>query len=71
MLADVQSLPIEIAPTDQEAVMTAAHLKACFPISYADTFAAATAQMHHAILLTGDPEFKALGELLQVEWLDG
>ena len=69
MLADVQSLPIEMAPADQEAVLAAAHLKAGFPISYADAFAAATAQMHHAILLTGDPEFKALGELLQVEWL--
>jgi predicted nucleic acid-binding protein len=51
--------------------MAAAHLKAGFSISYADAFAAATAQMHHAILLTGDPEFKALGELLQVEWLAG
>jgi predicted nucleic acid-binding protein len=71
MLADVQSLPIEIAPADQEAVLAAAHLKAGFSISYADAFAAATAQMHHAILLTGDPEFKALVELLQVEWLTG
>ncbi len=69
MLAAVQNLPIEITPADQEAVLAAAHLKAGFPIAFADAFAAAAAQARHAILLTGDPEFKALGGRIQVEWL--
>jgi len=31
--------------------------------------AAALAQEHGAALVTGDPEFRALGGLLTVEWL--
>jgi hypothetical protein len=40
-------------------------------MSYADTFAAALSQTHNAILLTGDPEFKALEKqkLLKIKWL--
>ena len=40
-------------------------------MSYADTFAAALAQINHAVLLTGDPEFKALEEkeIIEVKWL--
>ncbi len=41
------------------------------PVDQEAVLAAATAQKYHASLLTGDPEFKALGELLQVEWLAG
>jgi uncharacterized protein len=37
-------------------VLQAAHLKAVHPMAYADAFAVATALMHNAILLTGDPE---------------
>lgn len=39
------------------------------PIALGDCFAAATAQREKATLLTGDPEFKKLGDLVQVEWL--
>ncbi len=69
VLAAIDSLPIEILPADRDAVLAAAHLKANYPISYADAFAAATAQTHSAILLTGDPEFNALTPILQIEWL--
>jgi predicted nucleic acid-binding protein len=41
-------------------------------LSYADAFAAATAQLWGGKLLTGDPEFKALdGRQITVEWLVG
>ncbi len=70
ILAVIQSLPIAILPADEKLVLAAAHLKANHRLSYADAFAAASAQMWQATLLTGDPEFKSLarGEI-QVEWL--
>jgi ribonuclease VapC len=71
VLAAIESLPIEVVAADRDAVFAAAHLKANFPISYADAFAAAAAQTHSAILLTGDPEFKVLDHLIQIEWIHG
>ena len=69
-LAAVQALPVEVLPADQDAVFGAAHLKARYPISFADAFAAEAALTHQAILVTGDPEFKCLEGELHVEWLE-
>jgi predicted nucleic acid-binding protein len=46
-------------------------LKKDCPIAYADCFAAATAQLQNAILVTGDPEFnKIKAEYnVHIEWL--
>ncbi len=51
--------------------MKAARLKARFPISYADAFAAATAREENAILVTGDRDFKVLEKerIVSVDWL--
>lgn len=68
-LATVEATALEIVPVEQELALGAAHLKAEYPIAYADAFAAALAQHHSATLVTGDPEFKALDELLAIEWL--
>ncbi len=56
---------------DEDLRMTPATLKANYPISYADSFAAALAKIHKCFLLSGDPEFKVLEkeEIIQVEWL--
>jgi predicted nucleic acid-binding protein len=70
--ARIKDFPITIIDTiNEKLLLSAASLKANFPMSYADTFAAALARMHSAVLLTGDPEFKALEEkkLLAVKWL--
>lgn len=48
---------------------TAADLKAPFKLSLADTFAAALAKEKKAELVTGDPEFKALGKEIKISWL--
>ena len=52
-------------------LLTAATLKANYPISYADSFAAALAEIHECYLLSGDFEFKVLEkeEIIRVEWL--
>lgn len=70
VLAAIQSLPITVLPADEKLVLAAAHLIANHRLSYADAFAAASAQMRQATLLTGDPEFQSLraGEI-QIEWL--
>lgn len=66
----IGSLPIQIIPADEEMVFAAAHIKANYPLSYADAFAAAVAQNLNGTLLTGDPESKALEEFIEVEWLE-
>jgi predicted nucleic acid-binding protein len=70
ILRFISSLPIQIIPADEQMVFAAAHIKANHPISYADAFAAAVVQDLNGTLLTGDPEFQALEEFIQVEWLE-
>jgi predicted nucleic acid-binding protein len=68
-LARAQALPIQMVEASPQAVLDAAHIKARYPLSYADAFAVAAALSEKAIILTGDPEFRALEGLAEVEWL--
>lgn len=68
----IKSLPIKtIEHIDEELLLAAAALKAKYPISYADSFAAALAMIKNCSLLTGDPEFISLEKkgMLHIEWL--
>jgi predicted nucleic acid-binding protein len=66
----LRALPINIiAPVEEKLVMRAAYLKAQYPISYADAFAAALTEQEKAILLTGDADFKRVEKIIKVEWL--
>ena len=69
ILAELRLLPLEILPAGEAIVFAAARWKMRHPISYADAFAAATAEQFGAILVTGDPELVALKGQLQVEAL--
>jgi len=69
VLQDVLTLPIEISEATMERVLSAAHIKGKFPISYADAFAVALAQEMTATLVTGDPEFKRVESLVKIMWL--
>jgi predicted nucleic acid-binding protein len=62
-------LPITVVLPDDALIWRASELKAQYPVSYADCFAAATALIHNAAVVTGDPEFKKLTKLISVEWL--
>ena len=44
ILQDVLTLPIQVVEVTRDRVSSAAHIKAKFPISYADAFAVALAQ---------------------------
>lgn len=70
-LAAIDQLPLQIVPVSRATVLAAAHVKARYPISYADAFAVVTAQDHHGVLVTGDPEFHSVANdrLIPVEWL--
>ena len=68
-LALLYQLPIEILPVDEQTVLAAAHIKANYTVSYADAFAIAGAQEVGGIVITGDPEFRAVEEIVSIEWL--
>ena len=68
-LVTIEQFPLEILPATRERVLAAAHLKAQFPISYADAFATAAAQEFEGTLVTGDPEFARVEKLIRIEWL--
>jgi len=60
ILEDLKLLPITFYDASEERILAAARLKAEYPISYADAFAASLAQELDAFLVTGDPEFKLI-----------
>jgi len=71
-LARIDELPINTIDADRHLTLAAAHIKAQYPIAYADCFAAALAQIEEAALITGDPEFKRaeIDALLPIVWLE-
>jgi len=70
-LGAIDQLPLAIVDVSRSTVLAAAHIKARFPISYADAFAVIAAQDHGGVVMTGDPEFRPLADagLVAVEWL--
>ena len=68
-LALVQRLPIEVLPVDEQTVFAAAHIKANHTISYADSFVVAIGIEENAMVITADPEFHSVEQIVEVEWL--
>ena len=66
----LQSLPIVVVSNGFDDVIKAAKIKAEYPLSFADCFAAATAKKNNSVIMTGDPEFKKIEDLVAIEWLD-
>lgn len=50
-------------------VIEAAKIKAKHPIAYADCFVVATAIKEKAAIITGDPEFKHVENIVTIDWL--
>jgi predicted nucleic acid-binding protein len=65
----VESLPLELLETSRDLILDAAHIKAHHTLSYADALAAASAIHEHTTILTGDPEYKTVENLVKIEWL--
>lgn len=68
-LKQIRHLPVTVVPATDEAVLAAARFKIGHAVSYADAFAATTAQRLNGILATGDPELLRLGNEIQIEEL--
>jgi len=69
VLATLDQLPVQVLPVTRAIVLAAAHIKANYPIAYADALVVAAALEHQGAILTGDPEFEAVSGVVQVEWL--
>ena len=66
----ISSLPIEIVIPDLDLTWEASRLKSRGGIAYADCFAAALAKVRKAELMTGDPEFRRLEDVVTIFWID-
>ncbi|MDH3944366.1 MAG: PIN domain-containing protein, partial [Anaerolineae bacterium] len=67
----IEQLPLEVVDAGKERVLAAAHIKARYPVAYADAFAAGLAQEFGGTVLTDDPEFGSLKDLISVRRLGG
>lgn len=68
-LALLEATDLRIVPVERDLALLAAHIKALYPLAYADAFAAALAHQKKATLVTGDPEFQAVANELTLYWL--
>ncbi len=66
LMRDLEKLPIGLAEVNRARVKSAVHIKAHYPVSYADAFAIALAQELGAAVVTGDPEFKAVEKVVSI-----
>ena len=69
VLGRVHQLGFNVLPVPESLVFKAAELKAEYPIAYADCFTLSCAIERSAILVTGDPEFKKVAHLVNIQWI--
>ncbi len=69
VLGTLEATRIELVNIDRDLALRAAAIKAEHPLAYADAFAAALAIRENGTLLTGDPEFESLGEVVDIQWV--
>ena len=69
VLANIERLQFTVLPVSNTMIFQAAEYKALFSISYADCFVLASALEHKAVIVTGDPEFKKVGHLVDIIWV--
>ncbi len=63
------SLPIQNVANTFQDVLEAARIKANHSLSYTDCFAVALALKENAPIVTGDPEFKKVQKVVEIEWM--
>ena len=69
VMGSIARLPLEVIPADIAQISKAAEIKSMHKIPYADSVAAALAELRQAILITSDHDFRKLGRRIQVHWL--
>ncbi len=68
VLAAIEALPIRISSAD-EYIPRVVELKARYHVSLADCFGAALAVELRCPVITGDPEFEKMSDILTIEWI--
>lgn len=68
-LKELHDLRIQFVNADWEITLEAARFKSKIKMSYADCYAAALAMVKKADLVTGDSEFKAIGDQVKIQWV--
>lgn len=71
VIAAIDQLPVRVMEADRTRTFAAAHVKAHHALAYADAFAIALALEVDGEVVTGDPEFAAVGDLVSVRWVGG
>src|SRR3990172_6779777 len=66
VLASIERLNFIILSVSNNLIFQAAEHKAQYSISYADCFVLASAIEHKAVVVTGDPEFKKVEQLVEI-----
>jgi len=69
VLASIEKLNFTILQATNSLVYQAAEYKAQYSISYADCFVLASAMKHKAAIVTGDPEFEKVEDLVEIVWV--
>jgi ribonuclease VapC len=69
VLAHIERLGFTVLPIPNDLIFRAAEYKAEFSLSFADGFALASSVEHGAVLITGDPEFRAVEHLVKIAWV--
>lgn len=68
IVEEMTSGVLEVVSASDKVVWEAARFKMKYSIAYADAFAAATANLHQAKLVSGDPELRVVKEI-SLLWL--
>ena len=69
VLANMERLHFDVLPVPNSLIFQAAEYKAQYSMSYADCFLLASAIEHKASVVTGDPEFKKVAQLVDIVWI--
>lgn len=68
-IATIDQLPVQVVDADRSRTFAAAHVKARYPVSYADAFAIALAEEVAGRVVTGDPELAKVEKTVSVLWI--
>ena len=69
VLGNLEASGIEFIPVGRDLALSAAEIKANYPLAFADAFSAALAMDVKGTLITGDPEFDKLKDIVVIQWI--
>ena len=69
VLGNLEASGIEFIPVGRDLALSAAEIKANYPLASANAFSAALAMDVKGTLITGDPEFDKLKDIVVIQWI--